>query len=321
MKTDNLLIFWDVLLPVLVFALIVGLIYYIEARHIIRYVYRRWTNKPAAGLLGSPGMIINHGLALIGIACMLYGFFIEPYCLEMTTVRIETDKLSVPLRIIQISDMHCDRTERLESRLVESINPLNPDIIVFTGDAVNEPQGLELFRKTLAHLNASIGKFAVTGNWDDMRMTHLDRFEGTGFDVLDQGVQFLEKKGQTFCVAGLGYLKGPDSWPVTGKLKPDVFTVFLFHTPDFVVWLKDLPVDLYLCGHTHGGQVALPWLGPVITLSSMGRSYGRGLNHYDNITTYTNRGIGMDGGIAPRVRFLARPEITVFEIVPKVKAK
>jgi predicted MPP superfamily phosphohydrolase len=305
----------------MVFLSVLAVIYYIEARQIIRYVYRRRKNISAVGLLSSPGMIINHGLAIIGILCMVYGYFIEPYRLEITTICIETDKLRTPLRIVQISDLHCERTERLEQLLVQSINPLNPDVIVFAGDAINEPQGLELFRQTLAGLNASIGKFAVTGNWDDLWMTDLDRFAGTGFDVLKQDVRFLEKNGDTFCIAGLGYLNGPHSGPVITRLKPDIFTIFLFHTPDFVVWLKDLPVDLYLCGHTHGGQVALPWIGPIITLSMTGKQFGRGLNQYENITTYTNRGIGMDGGFAPRVRFLARPEITVFEIIPKAKEK
>lgn len=311
----------NILLLVGIFISLLIIIYCIEIRHIIRYLIARRKNQPSARLLSSPLMVLNHIAAIIGIVCILYGYFIEPYRPEISTIRIETDKLTVPLRIVQISDLHCERTVRLEPLLVQSINPLNPDVIVFTGDAINEPQGLELFRKTLTGLKASMGKFAVTGNWDDLRMTSLDRFTGTGFDVLDQDVRFLEKNGNRFCIAGLGYLQGPHDGPVITKLKSDVFTVFLFHTPDFVVWLKGLPVDLYLCGHTHGGQIALPWIGPVITLSSMGRPYGRGLNHYDNITTYTNRGIGMDGGLAPRVRFLARPEITVFEIVPKAKEK
>lgn len=317
MMTDRMSILLDVLIPVLVFILAVALVYAIELRQILIYLYRRNNNKNTAGLLTSKAMVVMHILAVVGLICLVYGWQIEPYRLEITTVRIETDKLTVPLRVVQISDLHCERTVRLEPMLAAAINPLKPDVIVFTGDAINEPQGLELFRKTMAGLNASIGKFAVQGNWDDMRMTDLDRFADTGFIVLDQDVRVLEKNGQSFRIAGLSYLNGEHSGPVITKLKPDMFNLFLFHTPDFVVWLKDLPIDLYLCGHTHGGQVALPFLGPVITLSEMGREFGRGMCQYENIVTYTNRGIGMDGGIAPRVRFLARPEITVFEIVPK----
>jgi predicted MPP superfamily phosphohydrolase len=291
-------------------------LYAVEIYRFALYFLRRHQHQPTHRLLTSPAMIVIHILAVAGIVCFSYGYAIEPYNLEINTVRIETDKLkNTSLRIIQISDLHCDKKSRLEPRLAEFINPFNPDIIVFTGDAINSPGGLELFRGTMTSLHASIGKFAVTGNWDIQHMTNLDRFTGTGFEVLNQDVRFLKKDGEIFCIAGLGYLKGPYSGPVITKLKANCFTVFLFHTPDFVFWLKGLPVDLYLCGHTHGGQVALPFTGS-LTSTVIGKKYVRGLNDYGDIPVYTNRGIGMVGW-APRIRFLSRPEITVFEIVPK----
>jgi predicted MPP superfamily phosphohydrolase len=73
-------------------------------------------------------------------------------------------------------------------------------------------------------------------------------------------------------------------------------------------------IDLYLAGHTHGGQVALPFYGALITLSKTGKKYESGLHHLSNTYMYTNRGIGMEGGKAPRVRFCARPEVTVIDI-------
>lgn len=302
--------------PARLFAVGIIAVYAIEIYRIIAYLHRRGCHQTTGRLLTSPAMIVIHILAVTGIACVCYGYFIEPYNLQINTIRIETDKLkNTSLRIVQISDVHCDKKARLEPLLGEFINPLNPDIIVFTGDAINSPAGLELFRSTMAGLHATIGKFAVTGNWDTQRMTNLDRFTGTGFELLNQDVRFLEKDGQTFCIAGLGYTKGPQSWPVISKLKPDYFTVFLFHTPDFVYWLKGLPIDLYLCGHMHGGQIALPFVGSMV-IPSIGSKYVQGLNDYEHIPVYTNRGIGMTG-FAPRIRFLSRPEITVFEIVPK----
>jgi predicted MPP superfamily phosphohydrolase len=298
-----------------IFALGIIVVYTVEIYQITRYLFNL-KNKTALRKLICPSMIVIHILAIAGIVCICYGYFIEPYNLQINTIRIETDKLkNTSLRIVQISDLHCESKIRLEPVLAEFINPLNPDIIVFTGDAINSPSGLELFRNTLSGLHAAIGKFAITGNWDTQRMTNLDRFTGTGFELLNQDVRFLQKDGQTFCIAGLGYLKGPDSWPVVSKLKPDCFTLFLFHTPDFVYWLKGLPIDLYLCGHTHGGQIALPFVGSLIN-PPIGAKYVQGLNDYENIPVYTNRGIGMVGWTL-RIRFLSRPEITVFEIVPK----
>ena len=74
-------------------------------------------------------------------------------------------------------------------------------------------------------------------------------------------------------------------------------------------------IDLYLAGHTHGGQVALPFYGALVTLAATGKKYESGLHQLGNTYIYTNRGIGMEGGRAPRVRFCARPEVTVFDIV------
>jgi len=76
-------------------------------------------------------------------------------------------------------------------------------------------------------------------------------------------------------------------------------------------------VDVYLCGHTHGGQIALPFYGALTTLSKHGKKYEAGLYHEGNTRLYVNRGIGLEGGKAPPMRFFARPEITVFEIGPK----
>lgn len=295
-------------------------IYIFELYRIILYLIGRIRKRSTTGLLTSHLMIVIHAIAMTGIACLLYGYFIEPYNLRINTIRIETDKLkNTSLRIVQLSDLHCDKRARLEPVLAEFINPLQPDIIVFTGDAVNSAAGLELFRATMTGLHASIGKFAVSGNWEAVHLPNLDYYTSTGFDLLEQDVRFLEKKGETFCFAGLGYLKGPDSWPVISKIKADCFTVFLFHTPDFVTWLKGMPIDLYLCGHTHGGQVALPFFGAVLN-PDIGDQYVQGFNQYENIPIYTNRGIGMTG-LAPRIRFLSRPEITVFEIIPKTSSR
>jgi predicted MPP superfamily phosphohydrolase len=97
----------------------------------------------------------------------------------------------------------------------------------------------------------------------------------------------------------------------------DAFTVFLYHYPDLISDIAARGIDLYLAGHTHGGQVALPFYGAIITLSKFGKKYEAGLYRIDQTSMYVNRGIGMEGGTAPRVRFWARPEITIIEIAPE----
>jgi predicted MPP superfamily phosphohydrolase len=76
-------------------------------------------------------------------------------------------------------------------------------------------------------------------------------------------------------------------------------------------------VDLFLCGHTHGGQVCLPGWGAVITLSKYHKTYERGLYGVDGVPMYVSRGVGSGAGAVPAVRFLSRPEVAVIDLVYK----
>src|SRR4030095_12196171 len=88
------------------------------------------------------------------------------------------------------------------------------------------------------------------------------------------------------------------------------------HYPDLIKEVASLKVDLYCAGHTHGGQVALPLYGALITFSKYGKQYEAGLYHEGETWLYVNRGVGCEGGNAPRVRSWARPEVTVIEVSP-----
>jgi Calcineurin-like phosphoesterase len=123
------------------------------------------------------------GLAALGTFCILYGFFIEPYWPEVTHVRIVSSKLaksSAPIRIVHISDVHSDRRPRLENRLPALIAAQKPDVILFTGDSVNSPEGLPVFRQLMTQLAKICPTFAVRGNWDVWYSSDLDLFGGTG---------------------------------------------------------------------------------------------------------------------------------------------
>ena len=108
------------------------------------------------------------------------------------------------------------------------------------------------------------------------------------------------------------------AWPNAAmeNVPGDAFSVFLYHFPGLIEDVGDLNIDLYLAGHTHGGQIRLPFYGALVTLSRYGKKYEAGEYAVGDTILYVNRGIGMEGGLAPRVRFLCRPEITVFDIVP-----
>lgn len=293
------------------FMVIIGCVYLIEVYLIIKSIFIKHSRQE----LVTKFSIVIHILAVMGLLCFLYGFLIEPFFPQVTKKIVYSNKLKkTNLRIIQLSDLHCESKLRNEKKLADIINPMKPDIIVFTGDALNEPQGVSNFTYAMKGLNANIGKYAIKGNWD----TDIKKlFEDCGFKKLDNENILLKKDGEEFTISGLnfgyeGQIKG-----LFEKQDIQKFNIFLYHTPDLIEMVSESYTDLYLCGHTHGGQVRIPIYGAIITLSKYGKKYEMGEYKVNNTLLYVNRGLGMEGGEAPRVRFLARPEITVFDIKPK----
>jgi predicted MPP superfamily phosphohydrolase len=155
--------------------------------------------------------------------------------------------------------------------------------------------------------------FVVRGNWDVWYWSGLDLYGGTGASELDGAPITMQVAGTRLVLTGV---------PVDGEgriraglaaVPADVFTVFAYHSPDQIKSVGR--ADLYCAGHTHGGQVALPFYGAIVTLSRYGKRYEAGLYRHGNTWMYVNRGIGMEGGpTSPRVRFCARPELTMIEL-------
>ncbi len=307
-------------LPAMIFGSTVLLVFYLYFRLWAIWLYRNIRKKDTKRYLTGRIAIALHIIAGIGILCVLYGYFIEPYWLEINRISIQTDKLKdTTFRIVQISDLHCDKKVRLEAKLPDIINNLDPDIIVFTGDTINRKSALPLFQDTMRKLHAPLGKFAVNGNWDLSYWSNLKLFDETGFEELRLHERIVEKDGESISISGLAFENGKTSFRLVGKLKPENFNLFLYHNSGLMDYFDSIPIDLYLCGHTHGGQVALPFYGALTTLSRHGKKYEAGLYRQGHIRLYVNRGIGLEGGMSPKVRFCARPEITVFDIGPETQ--
>ena len=262
--------------------------------------------------------IALHSLAVTGILCLLYGHFIEPYRVEVNAMAIRTPKLrTAGFRIVQISDLHCDSKPRNEEQTVRIVNQLKPDIVVLTGDCLNHTSALPRLQAMLGQLHAPLGKLAVKGSFEIGHRPHLDLLENTGFRWLDQDTVAVSKGDNVIDISGLSLDRSQASRDLLQKVDRGHFNVFLFHTPDLIEDIRGLGIDLYLCGHTHGGQVALPLYGALITLSKFGKKYESGRYESDGTILYVNRGLGLEPSPAPQVRFFARPEIAVFDIVPE----
>lgn len=304
------------------FVLCVCAVYLFAAWGIVRWFLER---RLACAPLGKKGRVarrVAFVFAVLGTLCILYGRFIEPYWLEVTHVVIESEKLppgSGPVRLVHISDLHCDPAPRLEERLAVVAAELKPDAILYTGDSVNSPAGLPVFRQCVKSLARVAPSFGVRGNWDTRTWRNLDLFSGTGFRELVGESVVLDLRGVKLWIGGAAVDDTDGEARALLGIPPDRFSIFLHHFPDKVVESAWAGVDLHLAGHTHGGQIALPFYGALMTLSKFGKRFESGLGRYESTWIHVNRGVGMEGGAVPRVRFCARPELTLIELRPARK--
>ena len=240
-------------------------------------------------------------------------FFIEPHWLEVTRYRIVSAKVKRPLKIAIIADIQTDSIGAYERRALELAKAENPDLVLFAGDYIQEHDDArrgELIRELRALVKECGFKFAVAveGNCDYDDWPEI--FEGTGVEFTRETRTYLHGDVQ---ITALSLM---DS-----EYRPSVeacawFHIVVGHIPNFA---RDYAVqaDLLVAGHTHGGQVRLPGIGPLITLSMIPRSWAAGLTELSGgRTLIVSRGIGMERGRAPRLRFLCRPELAIVEVVP-----
>ncbi|MDP6045330.1 MAG: metallophosphoesterase family protein [Phycisphaerae bacterium] len=277
-----------------------------------RSTLAKWTRRDVLGLAGG------------GVACIVWGGFFEPYRLEVTQTRIASPKLrgaKRPIRIVHISDMHCDAKLRNEPRLPGLIESLSPDLIVYTGDSINSLAGLKNFRRCLKQIAKIAPTYVSRGNWD-FYFGRTDYFGDTGAIELDGTNKRIELAGTHLWVSGAAVMDNLQphqaaaflDQSLAGVPKED-FKLFLYHYPDLVYSLADRGVDLHCAGHTHGGQVAMPFYGALMTVSKHGKKFEAGLyTPAPNTHLYVTRGIGMEGRML-RVRFWCRPEISLIELV------
>jgi predicted MPP superfamily phosphohydrolase len=251
--------------------------------------------------------------------CFLYALFVEPYWLEVKHITLGSPKLSTKggkIRLAVISDLHCDDTRRLEPALPGAIEKEHPDIILFAGDAINNAHGaVPIFKECISALSKIAPVYLVEGNHDTRDFAHINIADGTGATLLRSNATDIKIRQQSVHLIGnsVDYEKGLAK--LFSSLDPKLFNIFVYHFPAEILSASKFPIDLMITGHTHGGQVCLPFYGAIVTHSKTSKRYESGLYRLNDTWLYVNRGIGMDGGLSPRVRFLARPELTIIDIV------
>jgi predicted MPP superfamily phosphohydrolase len=307
-------------ISIIVFFILAGLFFIFELRVSIGFFVRKEPEH-------SPGFteqkwvriaaIIAAGLVILAI---IDAFLIEPDWVVEEHLTFESPKVKRHVRIVQISDLHTEGYGKRQERALEILRKAEPDIIFLTGDYLNgsRMKYLPELRQFVSRLQAPYGVYAIEGNFEYTQKP-WELFKELGITILNDEVVCLQELGLTIC--GLRC-----EWNFRNTQKtllketaaqyPDNYTVVLSHYPNHIVEREMSSANLYLCGHTHGGQVRLPLWGAIVTLSKTGKKYECGHYTLGDMEIYVNRGLGMEGGAVPRVRFLCRPEITIIDILP-----
>jgi predicted MPP superfamily phosphohydrolase len=283
-------------------SLINGLLALAAAHRIVGWATPRWTFR-LFGLFGA---------GLIG-----YAFYVEPRWLD--TPEVEAKLTNLPagldgLRIALISDLHVGPHFGPPdlARVVAATNRLRPDVVALLGDYVaRDPADASAAAEALGRLESRLGTYAVLGNhdyWVDSRVVTKALTSG-GIRLLRNAGVPLERAGGRIWLAGVEDLRWgwPDIPAALAGAREGEPVVLLAHNPMTVYRAARLGVPLVLSGHTHGGQIRLPGIGPLI-LPIKDRRLAQGLRQIGRTNIYITRGVGVG---TPPVRLGVRPEITL----------
>jgi predicted MPP superfamily phosphohydrolase len=279
--------------------------------------------RPYPHLLLALYLVAQVSLTLIQV----YAYVVEPLWVETTELSLAFERLdgnAPPVRVVLLSDIHIERASYREAHVVREVNALQPDLILLAGDYLNlsrlsDPVSAQQFREFVGQLRAPYGIYAVRGSVERSPAFMEELVAGTPIVWLEQETLTLDVRGQRIALIGVAcsHTRSIDTARLDQAYRgvpEDTFTLLLYHSPDLMPQAARRQIDLYLTGHTHGGQISLPFYGAIVTGSVYGKRYEAGLYHLQGTTMYVTRGLGFEGGPAPRARFFARPEIVGIEL-------
>lgn len=273
------------------------------------------------------------------VACiflvMVYGSFLEPQRIILNKKSIHI-KDAPHLRVAIASDFHTGayKDARFVRRVVDRINALQPDLILLPGDFLDDADSPLENLEPLKNLKAPHGVFAVIGNHDagtyrrwgkgdiftttDRSREVQDTLQGMGIIVLRNAHRILIIDGKTLAIAGTddAWMESCDLQGAFAGIPGNTPIILLTHSPDAILNEKSLRADLIISGHTHGGQIRLPFIGAIGPIPDhLGRKYDHGLFGLENdCQLYITHGVGETG---VRARLCCPPEIVVLSIRPR----
>src|SRR4030081_1562333 len=217
--------------------------------------------------------------------------------------------------ILHISDMHADISQGAMRGLVELLESVSYDLCVLTGDYRGKTFGpfdeaLEAMAQVRSHLKGPV--YGVLGNHDTIRM--VPGLEEMGIRMLLNECEAISRGDETIYLAGIDdahYYRVDNIEKAASEIPDTGFSILLSHTPEIYRQAAHAGFDLFLSGHTHGGQICLPGSIPVTLSSVLPRHMGSGPWHYGDMIGYTSVGVGCT---AIPVRINCLPEITLHHL-------
>ena len=270
-------------------------------------------------------------IILIIVLGLLYSRFIATKGLKIKEYKVVNNKITDAyhgLKIVHLTDIHYGSVvyEKQLNNIVEKVNELNPDIVVMTGDLLDErlQYDKDIIIKCLSRIEAKLGKYAISGNHDIPLDDYNYIVKESGFTSLDNKYELIySKSNEPIIISGIGYgnedigIKTEQFDKYISELKTDdikpIYSILLVHEPDTVDSLNLDNYDLILAGHSHNGQVRLPFIGAIYTPEGAKKYYDE-YYKINNTDLYISSGLGTSWY---RFRLFNKPSFNFYRITNK----
>lgn len=265
-------------------------------------------------------------LSIITLLLLIYSVHIEPNQLSVHHEKINhSENNSNSVKIVQISDLHINRIQKVHHKIVKALELHKPEIVVITGDAVDKAESLPLLSQFLVMIPEEITIISIMGNWEhwaEIPPAYMKEFYSRhNAELLINETAQIFHNDDTILISGLDDQLGgiPSLTDALDSVTPSKNHIILAHCPDDYIKkeiqnlnllnkehnINSYSISATLSGHTHGGQITL--FGKPLFLPH--GSNGHASGWYDENSIYVSRGVG--SSILP-IRFMAKPEITLF---------
>lgn len=264
--------------------------------------------------------IFIYFLLVLGLL-LIYSRYIEPYNLTLKEYKIESSNIPKSfdsLKIIHFSDIHYGRTVDFEylKEIVNKINNHEPDLVIFTGDFLDKDINLDTkeinkINNELKKIDSTLGNFAVIGNHDMKYLNDYKNICDNAFTILDNQEKILYyNENESIKLIGLAdSLESKINYDLLNK-ENNEYTFVLVHEPDEFDKISEYKFDVMLSGHSHNGQIRLPFIGKIYT--PIGSK-----DYFDSYYNINNKEIFISNGIGTSslpFRFMSRPSINLYRL-------